>query len=618
MKKTCAFFLLFFLTITFPLSVAAKVSKKNLSDDRNQQITEIIQSIEEIKQQTGLAEDVKRNALKKLAYKLAGLINDEMLALSNERDELGSRNLSPTSLDTLTQSYDEKLSRLNQLLSKYSLAGIFNNSPANPTAAPTETLVSNPLPKKLSSVVSNAVPNADSVFLKKETPKTSLTVNEPVKETKKTETPKAVPLPFTADKVKIRFEEAPEAGKTLVRASFIDSNDDADKIAAPTAKIKVNQAERGSKTVAKGQDFFNFEVAELKTGDIVTIEIYNGDDQVTGKSEVVSEGVEATKSGLFGILVGGVVISNQVRSYNQADPFFGFQAGWGSRVFGVKGFNSTKPTFSVVNGAGCATEAQIFAQKDSFVMGYNRMIYTDTSNNETVYARTDGETFTAANGCRLKLRKDPFTSWKTFRVSFRFQGLFSAEGRTATATPEDTSKDPFQFISSEQSFSPEFTIWLENRPLNIFSFGPYFTYGATTLVNKDTGGTEPVTDPTTNTPTTATKTFDFDAKRYYDYGLIMHLKFSPEKYFLQAFLGRGNYEALKNSHEISPGVFDKTTQNRFIGKLRIFPEGLAVNFGKQIEATPMFGVDINAGRGPDYFRFFTGFAVRLKNFSLSK
>jgi hypothetical protein len=152
--------------------------------------------------------------------------------------------------------------------------------------------------------------------------------------------------------------------------------------------------------------------------------------------------------------------------------------------------------------------------------------------------------------------------------------------------------------------------------LATFSFGPYVTYGASTLINKDTSGTEPITNPETNEPVVASKTFDFDAQRYYEFGALMHLKFTPQRFFLQSFTGYGNYEAFKGSLETSPGVFDKTTKNRFIGKLRVFPQGLAVDFGKQIEASPMFGIDLNAGKGPDYFRFFTGFAVRLKGFGI--
>jgi hypothetical protein len=56
----------------------------------------------------------------------------------------------------------------------------------------------------------------------------------------------------------------------------------------------------------------------------------------------------------------------------------------------------------------------------------------------------------------------------------------------------------------------------------------------------------------------------------------------------------------------------KDTRKRFIGKMRVFPGGLSTTFGEQLKLAPMFGVDINAGRGPDQIRFFTGFAIRIR------
>jgi hypothetical protein len=46
--------------------------------------------------------------------------------------------------------------------------------------------------------------------------------------------------------------------------------------------------------------------------------------------------------------------------------------------------------------------------------------------------------------------------------------------------------------------------------------------------------------------------------------------------------------------------------------------GLARGFGKQLKMTPMFGVDINASRGPDSLRFFSGFAMSIRGLNLPK
>ena len=76
--------------------------------------------------------------------------------------------------------------------------------------------------------------------------------------------------------------------------------------------------------------------------------------------------------------------------------------------------------------------------------------------------------------------------------------------------------------------------------------------------------------------------------------------------FIENILAYGKYEGLQGLYA------GKDTRNRFVGKLRLFPSGLNTAFGQQVRMTPMFGVDLNAGRGPDQIRFFTGFAIRIR------
>ncbi|MBA3239879.1 MAG: hypothetical protein H0T60_01470 [Acidobacteria bacterium] len=53
----------------------------------------------------------------------------------------------------------------------------------------------------------------------------------------------------------------------------------------------------------------------------------------TGAHFEVTQGpVDPTLGGPFGILVGGAVISQQRDAFQQADPFFGFIAGYSSQV----------------------------------------------------------------------------------------------------------------------------------------------------------------------------------------------------------------------------------------------------------------------------------------------
>jgi hypothetical protein len=60
--------------------------------------------------------------------------------------------------------------------------------------------------------------------------------------------------------------------------------------------------------------------------------------------------------------------------------------------------------------------------------------------------------------------------------------------------------------------------------------------------------------------------------------------------------------------------FLNNSRNRFVGKLRIFPQFLDSNPDGDADSSPMFGVEINAGRGPDQIKFFTGVATAFKLF----
>ena len=56
------------------------------------------------------------------------------------------------------------------------------------------------------------------------------------------------------------------------------------------------------------------------------------------------------------------------------------------------------------------------------------------------------------------------------------------------------------------------------------------------------------------------------------------------------------------------------TKRRFSGKLRVFPSGLRRALGDQTTLASRFGVELNAGRGPDHIRVFTGFVLNLDKF----
>jgi hypothetical protein len=80
-------------------------------------------------------------------------------------------------------------------------------------------------------------------------------------------------------------------------------------------------------------------------------------------------------------------------------------------------------------------------------------------------------------------------------------------------------------------------------------------------------------------------------------------------------LGYGHYEALKGLAPClmsDPKCVKHDTQDRFIGRIRIVPDGLNQDYGKQRAFAPFFGVEVNGGYGPDQIKFYIGSIIRIK------
>ena len=286
-----------------------------------------------------------------------------------------------------------------------------------------------------------------------------------------------------------------------------------------------------------------------------------------------AEAEEATTapSGAIGLLYGGSVISNQAQSFTQADPFFGFSAGYSSR---------------------------------------------DTSQGN---------------------------------INLRFEGVFTSAPRTATAPMEKTTGTTtataapgirpaaddntaglnanIPFMSSRKSFDVDMRVYwtrpfLDSRYLRLGFFGDI---GASTVLDKNElkdedvrvgatnagAGTGDTGGDTVKLDTSKVKA-DNDLKKYFEFGPMAEVYMgTPDKLFLQAFLGFGKFEALKGLYKDANGLDNYDTSRRFHGQLRIFPQALVRSLGSA-KIAPMFGVDINASRGPDSLRFFSGF---IMNFS---
>jgi hypothetical protein len=435
------------------------------------------------------------------------------------------------------------------------------------------------------------------------------------------------------------FLETPQLGGTKVKAKG-----DAGK----EYQVSVNGEDAGN-AVGEADGSFIKKVPELQAGSKVTIKPVADGKPIDGRA-VSEEAVgydDPTKGGIFGVLVGGAVFSQQNQNYGQSSPFFGFNTGYYSKAYGTKRYMGTTTeavpkniylTMTTSRDYLTDTEGRVW-MRDYAANGL-------TFKNGTKVLTLNNSNAALKNGLpvihngAMKLKKGSF--FKEFRLNFRFQGIFESDGRTATgkedaatpsasptptpsATPAATPNNPFQFIASQQTFTTQGEAWMEFRPLRQFSFGPYVSIGASTLIDKSNAeaGTKFVSD---NGKSSTIVKQDTDLKKFYDIGAIFNLRFPDQKFFLQAIFARGYYEQYKdldlNPLKLGDAGYnplfkvDNTTK-RFVGKLRVFPEGLNATFGRQIDITPMFGVDLNAGNGPDNLRFFTGFAIRLRKIGIA-
>jgi len=414
----------------------------------------------------------------------------------------------------------------------------------------------------------------------------------------------------------------------------------------------------------------------LVAGERLTFEIVDDKNKTELIESVqVASRVSPMVSGLFGAVFSGVVVTRQAQKYNQADPFLGFQAGWGSRVRGIppklseeqlafiptacslvmqyeqaakEADAASKVALEQLNAernlerkaqlqiAYASLRKKYFVEEDKHAKfdpkepAYGFDYFSITTPDGKVYRRTGEGAYRSENGgCTIRLAgRNPLNNWKTGRLSIRFQGLFSSEGRAAMATPIAESSNggastpvadlpkPFPFIDQRTSFSPEFTAWYAFRPLSDFSVGPYITIGGTNVLDQNEGTGRTVVNNQTNRNVFANVTSRGGFRMYYEAGMIKHLTFTPSNFFLQSFTGYGYYEGLRGAQFAEDGkTLLGRTHHRLIEKVRIFPQGFSVNFGSQVKAVPMFGIDANIGKGPDNIRFFTGFVLSLRDFN---
>ncbi|HYN83750.1 MAG TPA: hypothetical protein VER32_00755 [Pyrinomonadaceae bacterium] len=343
------------------------------------------------------------------------------------------------------------------------------------------------------------------------------------------------------------------------------------------------------------------------------------------------------EGGPVGLLVGGAVLSQQAGEFQQSDPFFGFIAGYRSKLRGkvpkltATGVADGKRYIVLENGALADADGYLI---ESRIDGTPRLC--DAVEEPQCFKDKDFTYVIERNSAGVPRRvlarqRQLYPKERGFsggwRWNLRFQGVFDAAPRTATATADDSdnggggetpAQDPFKFIASRKSFDVQAHGSVDFWPRNFFSIGPYVAWGAHTVLDRNELEGETVSPDenadgeTDDDEVRSRARSDNDIKQYQEAGLTINLDLFNRNLFIQNILAYGRYEGLK---DLDPG--DATnpgndTRNRFIGRLRIFPGGLNKRFGSIIRPIPMFGVDLNAGNGPDHLKFFTGFALGIR------
>lgn len=398
-----------------------------------------------------------------------------------------------------------------------------------------------------------------------------------------------------------------EAGARAVRVLADEAGAD--------VKLFRNSAEIGTRKANSDKiAFFNLE-DQAGIGNVFEAE-QTVDDETSSRSRfVVTEGpFDDTRGGPVGIMLGGMVMSQQAGQFQQADPFLGFIAGYSSKLRNAFKMTSVR--------CGNQDRNLFYTDTDKWVDDRNNLVTCEGG----VWQRGEKNREALVRG----------TGVNAWRWNLRFQGIFTAAPRAAETDDDETTTtgqnggttadDPFKFIASRKSFDADVHGWVDFWANNTFSFGPYGAFGASTVLDRNELRGEAVTKPKDKDDddddgdgekvATSSKS-DNDLKKYYEGGMLMSVVLPNRSLFIQSIMAYGHYEALRGLYNTKEGCRLCDSQHRFVGKLRIFPGGLIKGFGRQRIPAPIFGVDLNAGRGDDHVRFFTGLAINLKGFGFN-
>lgn len=456
----------------------------------------------------------------------------------------------------------------------------------------------------------------------------------------------------------IRLLTAPTEGDTRVCGAN----------ALPNAEIKIVRGDAEPTTTLQADDkgrFCRYPPADrqLNSGEDISFkQKASGANSFSAASppftvETIEQKDELRSGSAQGYLFGGLVLSQQAREFKQADPFFGFEAGYRIGMKRRKAIyqrtetdaqgNPISQSYKLRVGADGvpldnegyrlipvrAATTGVFGQ---FICnGRPCQVYKVTKSclniSETACHKEALVRETDEDGEPRKGTEKFSNGWGQFQ--FRFFGLFQSAPRAVSeqGVPRPTTFQPF--IASRQSFDTGLRFWWEApRFSRFFTLGGYGMWGGSTVMSKtelegetalvegrEVGNPDKVCKFTETQNSGGTDTcrisVDNDVKQFKEVGLLMKVDLFNRKLFLESTLGYGHYEALKNLAPCSPdsaGCEKHGTQNRFVGRLRIIPGGLNQDYGGQRTFAPIFGIEVNGGYGPDQVKFYIGSIIRIR------
>lgn len=410
------------------------------------------------------------------------------------------------------------------------------------------------------------------------------------------------------------YEQEPPVDISLVNPPTEGDTEVLGKDAKPNAEIKIVRGNAELKDTiranGKGQFFWSPPVNQpLAVGERLSFkqkgetdtDFSTASDFISVQSAELKDELRAGSA--QGYMFGGLVLSQQAQEFKQADPFIGFEAGYRFSAFRKK-----DDKYGMTAGSDGRP-----LDSEGYILRKAHVIDGRCDGADCHVAKKIGDCEESqGKKCIIALVREkdknglPIKGSETFhnrgQFQFRFFGVFQSAPRAVQPDNKATVPSPVDFkpfISSRKSFDAGVRLWYEAPKFSRHhTIGAYGLWGASTALSKTEleGETAPVQTrdegnkndngqaPCTVTAGSDNATsgdcaakFDNDIKQFKEVGLWQKVDLFNKKLLLENSLGYGHYEALKGLAPCAaPDVkcVKHNTQNRFIGRLRVTPDGL--------------------------------------------